>query len=425
MALLLITHDLAIVAAMAHHIALMYAGQIVEVAATREFFARPLHPYAQLLLAALPDTSKRGEPLAAIPGTVPRLDQAFAGCRFVERCPQAMAACKVTPPALYTPVDGHGVRCLLYEKAPPFEKGGQGGISSFASTEQIPPAPPYERGVQSTHQGGAGQPPLLEVRDYKVWFPIRSGVLKRTVGYVKAVDGISFSLAAGRTLALVGESGCGKTTTGKALLQLLRGIARVEGQALLEGEPLDALEGDALRKARRKAQIIFQDPFSSLDPRMRVAEILEEGVASLRPEIGPGERRSRVAALLEKVGLRPESMNRFPHEFSGGQRQRIAIARALAVEPRLVVCDEPTSALDVSVQAQILNLLAQLQRELGVAYLFITHNFGVVEYLAHDIAVMRAGRIVEAGPAEEVLARPRHEYTKTLLAAVPRLARAA
>jgi peptide/nickel transport system ATP-binding protein len=398
---------------------------VVEVAETDEFFARPLHPYAQLLLAALPDTAKRGQPLAAIPGTVPRLDQAFAGCRFVERCPQAMAACKVTPPALYTPVDGHGVRCLLYEKAPPFEKGGQGGISSFASTEQIPPAPPYERGVQSTHQGRAGQPPLLEVRDYRVYFPIRRGLLKRVVGYVKAVDGISFSLAAGRTLALVGESGCGKTTTGKALLQLLRGAARVEGRALLEGQPLDALEGDALREARRKAQIIFQDPFASLNPRMRVAEILEEGVVSLRPEIDAPERRERVAALLDKVGLRPESMNRFPHEFSGGQRQRIAIARALAVEPRLVVCDEPTSALDVSVQAQILNLLAQLQRELGVAYLFITHNFGVVEYLAHDIAVMRAGRIVEAGPAEEVLARPRHEYTKTLLAAVPRLARAA
>jgi peptide/nickel transport system ATP-binding protein len=408
MALLLITHDLAVVAAMAHHIALMYAGQIVEVAATREFFARPLHPYAQLLLAALPDTSKRGEPLAAIPGAVPRLDQEFAGCRFVERCPQAFAACSTTPPALYTPADGHGVRCLLYRDG----------------RAEVVVAPPRAGGAGSAAAARA-EAPLLEVRDYKVWFPIRSGLLKRTVGYVKAVDGISFSLGAGRTLALVGESGCGKTTTGKALLQLLRGIAHIEGQALLEGERLDALEGDALRRARRKAQIIFQDPFSSLNPRMRVAEILEEGVASLRPEIGPGERRSRVAALLEKVGLRPESMNRFPHEFSGGQRQRIAIARALAVEPRLVVCDEPTSALDVSVQAQILNLLAQLQRELGVAYLFITHNFGVVEYLAHDVAVMRAGKIVEAGPAEEVLARPRHEYTKTLLAAVPRLARAA
>ncbi|GIL06509.1 MAG: peptide ABC transporter ATP-binding protein [Betaproteobacteria bacterium] len=425
MALLLITHDLGIVATMAHRIALMYAGEVVEVAETREFFARPLHPYAQLLLAALPDTAKRGQPLAAIPGTVPRLDQAFAGCRFVERCPQAMAACKVTPPGLYTPVDGHGVRCLLYDATPPFEKGGPGGISSSATAEQIPPAPHYERGVDFTDRRRAEPPPLLDVRDYKVYFPVRRGLLKRVVGYVKAVDGISFSLAAGRTLALVGESGCGKTTTGKALLQLLRGAVRIEGQALLEGRLLDALEGDALREARRKAQIIFQDPFASLNPRMRVAEILEEGVASLRPEISADERRQRAAALLEKVGLRPESMNRFPHEFSGGQRQRIAIARALAVEPKLIVCDEPTSALDVSVQAQILNLLAQLQRELGVAYLFITHNFGVVEYLAHDIAVMRAGKIVEAGAAEQVLERPRHEYTKALLAAVPRLRRAA
>jgi len=169
-------------------------------------------------------------------------------------------------------------------------------------------------------------------------------------------------------------------------------------------------------------QIIFQDPFASLNPRMRVAEIMEEGVASLRPEIAPAERRDRVVELLQKVGLHADSVSRYPHEFSGGQRQRIAIARALAVEPRLIICDEPTSALDVSVQAQILNLLAQLQRELGVAYLFITHNFGVVEYLAHDIAVMQAGRIVEAGPAERILQCAEHPYTRTLLAAVPRLA---
>jgi peptide/nickel transport system ATP-binding protein len=205
----------------------------------------------------------------------------------------------------------------------------------------------------------------------------------------------------------------------------LRGVARIEGDALLDGAPLDRLEGDALLQARRKAQIIFQDPFSSLDPRMRVAEILEEGVAALRPDVDAGARHRQVVALLERVGLRAESIDRYPHEFSGGQRQRIAIARALAVEPRLIVCDEPTSALDVSVQAQILNLLARLQRELGVAYLFITHNFGVVEYLAHDIAVMRDGRIVEAGPAERVLQSPQHDYTRALLAAVPRLARAA
>jgi peptide/nickel transport system ATP-binding protein len=410
MALLLITHDLGIVAQMAHRVALMYAGEIVEVAETKEFLARPLHPYAQMLLAALPDTAKRGRQLAAIPGTVPPLNQEFAGCRFVERCPRAMPACRSTRPPLFEPAPAHRVRCLLHrdgvvsmDLAPPPVSAGEGARASLA--------------VSSA--------PLLEVRDYKVYFPIRAGLLKRVIGYFKAVDGISFSLAPARTLALVGESGCGKTTTGKAILQLLRGTAKIEGQALLEGQPLDQLEGEALLAARRKAQIIFQDPFASLNPRMRVAEILEEGVVSLRPEIGAAERRERVAALLEKVGLRPESMTRFPHEFSGGQRQRIAIARALAVEPMLIVCDEPTSALDVSVQAQILNLLAQLQRELGVAYLFITHNFGVVEYLAHDIAVMQAGKIVEAGPAEQVLARPRDEYTKTLLAAVPRLMRAA
>jgi peptide/nickel transport system ATP-binding protein len=418
MALLLITHDLGIVATMAHRIALMYAGQVVEVATAADFFARPLHPYAQLLLAALPDASKRGEPLAAIPGTVPRLDRPFAGCRFVDRCPQAMAACRDTPPALLQPVAAHGVRCLLYATASAAAPLAAGG----GAARRAPAAGAPQR---QSHAAADPQRPLLEVRDYKVYFPIRRGLLRRVAGYVKAVDGISFSLAAGRTLALVGESGCGKTTTGKALLQLLRGVARIEGRALLDGQPLDALHGEALRRARRDVQIIFQDPFASLDPRMRVAEILEEGVAALRPEIAAAERRDRAAALLEKVGLRPESLSRFPHEFSGGQRQRIAIARALAVEPRLIVCDEPTSALDVSVQAQILNLLAHLQRELGVAYLFITHNFGVVEYLAHDIAVMQAGRIVEAGAAEDVLTRPRHEYTRTLLAAVPRLAGAA
>jgi peptide/nickel transport system ATP-binding protein len=266
---------------------------------------------------------------------------------------------------------------------------------------------------------------LLQLRDYKVHFPIRHGLLRRVIGYVKAVDGISFELRAGRTLALVGESGCGKTTTGKALLQLLRGVAKTEGEALLEGQPLDQLDGEALQAARRSAQIIFQDPFSSLNPRLRVSEILEEGVASLQPGVTATDRRARVAALIEKVGLRADALDRYPHEFSGGQRQRLAIARALAVEPRLIVCDEPTSALDVSVQAQILNLLKDLQAELGVAYLFITHNFGVVEYLAHDIAVMKDGRIVEAGPAEQVLNQPQHAYTRALLAAVPRLSKAA
>jgi peptide/nickel transport system ATP-binding protein len=268
----------------------------------------------------------------------------------------------------------------------------------------------------------AGERPLLELRDYRVHFPIRRGLLKRIVGYVPAVDGVSLTLHRGRTLALVGESGCGKTTIGKALVQLLRGTAEIRGEARLQGRDLATLDGDDLREARRALQIIFQDPFASLNPRMRVSEILAEGLASLRPDITDADRSTRILGLLARVGLRPDAVDRYPHEFSGGQRQRLAIARALAVEPRVLVCDEPTSALDVSVQAQIVNLLKELQQELGVAYLFITHNFGVVEYLAHDIAVMKHGRLVETGPAERVLLHPQHEYTRALLAAVPRVA---
>ena len=412
MAMLLITHDLGIVSEVAHRIALMYAGQIVEVAEKEEFFARPLHPYAQLLLAALPNTEKRGERLAAIPGKVPALNQLFTGCRFADRCPWAHAECVAAPPPLFEPVAEHQVRCVLYKSGVTPDTRLTRAKASPTTVDE--PAARTDRSVTS----GA---PLLRVRDYRVYFPIRQGLLKRTVGYVKAVDGISFDLAAGRTLALVGESGCGKTTTGKALLQLLRGIARIEGEANLDGQPLERLDGDELHQARRKMQIIFQDPFSSLNPRMRVSEILEEGIIALRPTVDAAQRRAEVAALLEKVGLRADAVDRYPHEFSGGQRQRLAIARALAVEPRLIVCDEPTSALDVSVQAQILNLLRQLQDELGVAYLFITHNFGVVEYLAHDIAVMKDGKIVEAGSADEILKRPQHAYTQALLSAVPRV----
>jgi peptide/nickel transport system ATP-binding protein len=266
---------------------------------------------------------------------------------------------------------------------------------------------------------------LLDVKGLRVRFPIRKGLLQRVAGHFDAVDGVSFSIREASTLALVGESGCGKTTSGKAIVQLLRHQATIEGQALLQGRNLFELEGDALRDARREAQIIFQDPYASLDPRMRVFDILEEGLVALRPEMDSAARRLRLEQLADQVGLRRDALERYPHEFSGGQRQRIAIARALAVQPRLIVCDEPTSALDVSVQAQILNLLRELQRELGVAYLFITHNIGVVEYIADAVAVMRAGRIVEQGTSNEVLGAPRHEYTRTLLAAVPRLARAA
>ncbi len=419
MAMMLITHDLAVVAQMAHRVALMYAGQIVEVADANEFFARPLHPYAVKLFDALPESGKRDVPLAAIPGTVPPLTLDFRCCRFADRCVAAVDHCRSYAPALFhevgavrsgdgtRPVATHPVRCFIYDPTLP---------------EAERPRPPPERveGVSEARPSSSSIP-LLEVRDLTVHFPIRKGVLRRTVGFVKAVDGVSFSIAPGRTLALVGESGCGKTTTGKALLQLLREQAVIGGETLLRGERLDRLEGGALKRMRPAIQIIFQDPFASLDPRMRVSDILEEGLISLRPDLDAAGRLTRLATLLDQVGIRNEAMHRYPHEFSGGQRQRLAIARALAVEPSLVVCDEPTSALDVSVQAQILNLLKQLQRELGIAYLFITHNIGVVEYLADDVAVMVKGKIVEQGSAERVLQHPAHDYTRTLLAAVPRL----
>ncbi|HET9644909.1 MAG TPA: dipeptide ABC transporter ATP-binding protein [Burkholderiaceae bacterium] len=414
--LMLITHDLAVVAGIAHQVALMYAGQIVEVASAEDFFAEPKHPYARLLLNALPDTSKRGQSLAAIPGTVPPLWTEFTGCRFTPRCDRARSICPQKPPPLHADEPRHAVRCLWYSDRRAMEQAAP----QAASVGQ--PRPVVGRGKAGV--ASLATSALLEVRDLSVRFPIRSGLLQRTRGYFTAVETVSFQIGPGQTLALVGESGCGKTTTGKAIVQLLRGIATIEGQARLEGRDLFDLEGEALRAARRDIQIIFQDPFASLDPRMRVYEVLEEGLLALRPELDATARRSLIKALADQVGLGEDALGRYPHEFSGGQRQRIAIARALAVQPKLIICDEPTSALDVSVQAQILNLLRQLQQEVGVSYLFITHNIAVVEYVADAIAVMRAGRIEEQGACEEVLEQPRSDYTKSLLAAVPRLGRA-
>lgn len=409
--LLLITHDLAVVSGMAHRVALMYAGQIIEVATAEEFFSAPKHPYAKALLRALPDATRRGQALAAIPGTVPPLTLQFEGCRFEPRCYCAEPACKTTLPELYTLPGTRTVRCLRY--AP--------GHDAAATEAVINIVPAITGAAHEAGKVASGSQPLLQVDKLRVRFPIRKGLLQRINGYFDAVDGISFKVHPGRTLALVGESGCGKTTTGKAIVQLLRHLATFEGQALLNGQNLFEMQGDALQAARRDIQIIFQDPFASLNPRMRVFDILEEGLLSLQPDLDASARRERLHKLADQVGLRREALDRYPHEFSGGQRQRIAIARALAVRPKLIVCDEPTSALDVSVQAQILNLLRGLQGELGVSYLFITHNIGVVEYIADEVAVMRSGRIVEQGPCDDVLSRPQDAYTRKLIASVPRL----
>ena len=346
MAVLLITHDLAVVKNVAHHVALMRGGEIVESADAETFFRAPRHPYARQLFEAIPTFGKRGVALTE-PG---REAQARRGATRNER--------------------------------------------------------------------GAGV--VLDVQDLKVHYPVRKGPLRRIVSWVKAADGVAFTLKAGETLALLGESGCGKTTTGKALLRLIDG-ARVSGRAMLGGEDLLSADHRKLQRLRQDIQIVFQDPYASLDPRMRVGDILDEGLASLRRGMSKEARAERAARLVERVGLPSNTLARYPHEFSGGQRQRIAIARALAVEPKVLICDEPTSALDVSVQAQILDLLRELQDELGIAYLFITHNFGVVEYLADRIAVMEGGRIIELGEADAVLHSPRQEMTRRLLAAVPRL----
>jgi peptide/nickel transport system ATP-binding protein len=259
------------------------------------------------------------------------------------------------------------------------------------------------------------KPPLLQVSDFYCYYPIRKGIFKRVVDFVRAVDGVSFNIQQGKTLALVGESGCGKTTLGKSLLNLIPGSGRV----VINGVELNALTGEALRQQRANIQIVFQDPFSSMNPRMLVGDIIAEGISALHPEVSPAERKARVKQLLQQVDLPEDSALRYPHEFSGGQRQRICIARALAVEPKLIVCDEPTSALDVSVQAQIIQLLKTLQRDKDVSYLFITHDLAVVAEIADDVAVMYRGKIIEQGGVAEVLIQPKQAYTQKLLAAVP------
>ncbi len=263
------------------------------------------------------------------------------------------------------------------------------------------------------------KPPLLQVNNFYCYYPIRKGLFKRIVDHVRAVDGVSFNIQQGKTLALVGESGCGKTTLGKSLLNL---IPDGSGEVILNGINLNKLTGETLRQQRANIQIVFQDPFSSMNPRMLVGDIIAEGLRALHPKISATERKVSVAQLLQQVDLPIDSALRYPHEFSGGQRQRICIARALAVNPKLIICDEPTSALDVSVQAQIIQLLKTLQQEKGLSYLFITHDLGVVAEIADEVAVMYQGKIVEHGTVKQVLTQPEHAYTKKLLAAVPILA---
>ncbi len=406
-AVLLITHNMALVYKNADEVAVMYAGKIVEAASVKTLFSNPMHPYTIKLLRSMPVAGQKTHALDTIRCSVPNAAGYPAGCRFSGRCPREMAGCAQKEPELVErgQGQGHPVACHLYDA--PFMASQD--ARPVALAEDVPSP------LNKTHNE---RPVLIEVRNLKTWYPIRRGLFKRVVGHVKAVDGVSLSIRKGMTLALVGESGCGKSTAGKSIIKLITPDA---GEILYKGKDLSAMKDGELRPLRRRIQMIFQDPYSSLDPRRTVMDTVGEGLEILCPDMPGRSRLEKTASVLERVGLGVDALNRYPHEFSGGQRQRIGIARALVVEPEFIVCDEAVSALDVSVQAQILNLLKSIQLDLGIALLFITHDLGVVEYMADDVAVMYNGRIVEYGVVEDVFARPRHEYTKKLLAAVPRI----
>lgn len=446
MGMLLITHDLGVAARMAQRIGVMRAGALIETAPRETFFSRPRHPYTQRLFAALPDASWRGG-RDECRGFGENEENTARNTAHTE-CPEARVpwAFQGTPSG--KPVDtglaGHAtadtardataddLANLAADVAASVAADGAARTDGLAAADALARAglvvPDTAPNVtpDAAPDLAPDSTPLLAATDLRVYFPIRRGLLRRVAGHVKAVDGVSLTLRRGRTLALVGESGSGKTTAGKAILQLLRsgGNVRVEGSIRLDGRELVGQSRAALRPARRRMQMVFQDPFASLNPRLPVGEIIAEGMRALAVG-GEGsgaaqlaERAAAVAALLAQVGLPEDAARRYPHEFSGGQRQRIAIARALAVQPDLIICDEPTSALDVLVQSQILDLLKSLQERLGLTYLFITHNLAVVDALAHEVAVMYRGRIVEQGPVDAVLRRPQHAYTQRLLAAV-------
>lgn len=410
MAVLLITHDLGVVANMADRVAVMYAGKIAEMGTWQQLYNTPRHPYTLKLLASTPARHKRGTQLHTITGRVPKATEYEEGCRFAERCPEVMEGCKHIVSTLHALEEGHHVACHLYNPEPPFHAT----VGEHAWTARVQAeAAPIERQPQEFEHHAQ-----LQVKNLCVHYPIQKGIFKRTVGYVYAVDDVTLTIPRGKTLALVGESGSGKTSLGKAILRL--GVP-VKGDLVYDGVDIAVATREQLHPYRKRMQIIFQDPYASLNPRMTVGDIIQEGMQAHNMGASPSERREQVAELMQRVGLSPDMVTRYPHEFSGGQRQRIGIARCLAVSPEFIVCDEATSALDVSIQAQILNLLKSLQNDFNLTYLFITHNLSVVEYLADEVAVMYLGRIVERGTTEEIFDSPKHPYTRALLSAVPKM----
>ena len=428
MAILFITHDLGVIAEIADEVAVMYRGKLVEYDSVRNIFANPQHPYTKGLLACRPrlDTTRRRLPTVA--------DYMLT---TTDSDGRMVITEKTLTPARLAEIEGRGRGRLLHPReesrssslvpSPPSSgkrarvRGPNGDDACQSETEEplTLTLSPQSRGEGTREDVAfvpANQPPLLRIENLKVYYPIKKGLLRRTVGHVKAVDGVSFNVYQGQTLGLVGESGCGKTTTGRAILKL---IPVTSGTVTFDGTDWTSLRGAELRRQRRRMQIVFQDPYSSLNPRMTVEAMLTEAMSVHRLGTSSQDRRDRAASLLEEVGLLAEHLQRYPHEFSGGQRQRLCIARSLAVEPDFLICDESVSALDVSVQAQVLNLLKDLQEKRGLTYIFISHDLSVVKFMSDMMAVMNAGQIVEFGPSDAIYANPQNDYTKKLIAAIP------
>ncbi|MFF2624947.1 dipeptide ABC transporter ATP-binding protein [Kitasatospora griseola] len=401
-ALVLVSHDLGVIAGSADRVAVMYAGRIVETAPVDELFTAPRHAYTLGLIGAVPRLDGRGGPLVPIPGRPPAAGELHGpGCPFAERCPLVEDRCRTAEPHLAGDGD-HLAACVRADHLAATRPAP-------AEVYPVPVVPAAEPRPREEREG------VLTVTGLTRSFPrYRGTLLRRRIGETFAVDGVDLDIRRGETLGLVGESGSGKSTT---LYEILKLAAPQGGRIELLGQDTAALDRAAAHRLRARVQIVFQDPAASLDPRMPVGDVIAEPLLAQRTPAA--EARRRIPELLRQVGLDPAHADRYPHEFSGGQRQRISIARALAVRPDLLVLDEPVSALDVSVQAGVLNLLQQLKAELGLAYLFVSHDLSVVRHLADRISVMYLGRTVETGTVERVFAAPRHPYTRALLAAVP------
>lgn len=405
-AMLLVTHDMGVVRRLATHVAVMYAGKIVETAPKDELFANPRHPYTRALLSSMPSFSAKGRRLPSIEGFVPTPEECaqMRGCRFRPRCPHRSACDGDDTPLEAAP--GVLCRCAL---------AAQRGAAPIASCPAASSAAPEcgRAAIRPPARDDAAAPeaPAIEAHDVRVWFPIRQGIFARTAGHVKAVDGVTFSLARGEVVSIVGESGSGKSTLSRALLGL---EPLHSGEFRLFGENPATATRTRRKILRRDLQVVFQDPFASLNPRHTILELVA-GAMVAQGMISRREAPAEARRLLAEVGLPGDILDRYPHSFSGGQRQRVAIARALALSPRAIICDEAVSALDLSVRAQILNLLLDLRDRHGLSYLFITHDIGVAYHVADRIAVMKAGRFVEFGPAGDVLRNPQDDYTRALL----------